>query len=519
MPTEITKLKAKTYITKRFKDSFNSSNPDVTYIFVGNSLPYANSDTTIMTMEDCTYCEKAIWDRMILSKKVLSSDLEIVVKRYNWETGKIYKQFDDKTPAIDLITSDDLSPMYVINSERNVYKCISNNNGVPSIYEPIGNFTISDGFIEPSDGYIWKYMYNIKPSNKFLTDDWIPCPYDLSSENIYTEYSVSANTIIDGSLNLIVVENGGNNYIHTTTTSETFTSGSTYLTLPNLNNVKNYMSISGYGISPDTYITGNSIEYSRIFLSKPTIYSGGGGDLANNISITTRVDIFGDGTDTLTELTLANTSIDKISVTSMGNNYSTSNIRIYGTATDNIAVVRGVLPPKFGHGHSPALELNATNVMIVKRFGDIDATENGLYSTDISVRMYGLLRNPYKYGNTKAMIYAEANTVISQTLEVTLEAGNKYGENDYVYQGNSDKPTFSGYISSQTDFTLKIIKYTGSPNLGSLLTNGISVSRPIINFSLPELEKYTGDILYVNNISSVKRSLGQSEELKLIIEI
>lgn len=75
----------------------------------------------------------------------------------------------------------DVKPMYVMTSERNVYKCLSNNNSIPSTVEPCGDYTSSNGNIATSDGYIWKYMFNVKPSNRFLTDEWIPVPTSITS--------------------------------------------------------------------------------------------------------------------------------------------------------------------------------------------------------------------------------------------------------------------------------------------------------------------------------------------------
>jgi hypothetical protein len=55
--------------------------------------------------------------------------------------------------------------MYVITSARNVYKCVSNNASANSTVEPSGDYTTSNGNISTGDGFVWKYMYNVKPSN------------------------------------------------------------------------------------------------------------------------------------------------------------------------------------------------------------------------------------------------------------------------------------------------------------------------------------------------------------------
>ena len=62
---------------------------------------------------------------------------------------------------------------YVVTDEYNVYKCLDNNNGALSKIKPSG--TQLDP-IKTTDGYIWKFMYNIPINlrNKFYTDEYIP---------------------------------------------------------------------------------------------------------------------------------------------------------------------------------------------------------------------------------------------------------------------------------------------------------------------------------------------------------
>jgi hypothetical protein len=62
---------------------------------------------------------------------------------------------------------------YVVTDEYNVYKCLDNNNGNLSKIKPTG--TQLDP-IKTTDGYIWKFMYNIPINlrNKFYTDEYIP---------------------------------------------------------------------------------------------------------------------------------------------------------------------------------------------------------------------------------------------------------------------------------------------------------------------------------------------------------
>lgn len=70
---------------------------------------------------------------------------------------------------------------YVVTDEFNVYKCLDNNNNSASTVKPTG--TQIDPLIL-SDGYIWKFMYNVPIGlrNKFLTAEQIPVTSALTNQ-------------------------------------------------------------------------------------------------------------------------------------------------------------------------------------------------------------------------------------------------------------------------------------------------------------------------------------------------
>ena len=72
------------------------------------------------------------------------------------------------------------SNFYVVTDEYNVYKCLDNNNGALSKVKPSGTQLEP---IKTSEGYIWKFMYNIPINlrNKFYTDEYIPVVSALTS--------------------------------------------------------------------------------------------------------------------------------------------------------------------------------------------------------------------------------------------------------------------------------------------------------------------------------------------------
>lgn len=532
MTTSYVSLKTKIAAARAFKDSFKESVPKrIGYIFLSKSSPYPDENVA-PDMVDTVSQEKDSWDNMILGKRVIPKDIELVIPRQDWIPGARYKQYDDKADLESLLTPDysdgePIYPMYVINTEGNVYKCISNNAGAISIIEPTGTYTENDGFIQTDlDGepeYLWKYMYNVRTSDKFLSAFWIPVPY-IQANTDYTEYNFSTSNLIDGSLCKIEMSNTGSGYFHTTLNVESFSAGTNTLNiidnidLSTSNTIKVNMLVSGNGLGSGTYITTiNPSNPTTLYLSTDTISSGGGNNSTNRISVKTRVSIDGDGVGGETSVKLTGNSISHIDVTNIGTGYTRANVTIYGSGSD--ANARVILPPKFGHGYNPAVELGATSVIILSRIGEIDATENNKIPVDIEFRQYGLLINPYKYDEVDVISEYTANTIVSQTTDLELISLSNFTVNEMVYQGNINDPSFVGYVVYQDVNNVHLNNVYKTPTVGGQLIGFTSGQQNVVvSVKNPDLKPYVGDILYGKNTTKVERSVAQSEEVKLVFK-
>lgn len=514
MATNITSKKLSFNNAEQFKESFSEPEPaTVGYVFIGNHVPYAN-EASPNSIVDSTSDEKSAWDNMFAAKRITGNDVELVVPRVNWSAGKKYKQFDDRIAMDELLTGNttlNVSPMYVITTDRNVYKCLSNNASSNSTVQPTGDYTTANGTIVAADGYIWKYLYNVKPSNKFLTTDWVPAP--ISTYKL--DYNVSQTGPIDGELTTIVVTSGGSGYANPTISATAFATGVTTISLANTTNVAANMTVSGTGIATGTLVSSVNTITSIVNLSTATTANGGG--TGNNVTFTTRVYIQGDGSGAEASANIANSAISKVTIDVTGIGYSFANATIYGSGSG--ATTRSIMGPKFGHGFNPAKELDATNVMINERIGSVDSTENGLISTDTSFRQYGLLRDPYKYGSISAAVSSNANTVISQTTNLTLVAGTNFNLNEFVYQGTSaNNAYFYGFVNAQSSNEVRLTKVRGSVTVGGTLIGANSgVTRTVVKSATPEFQPYTGDIMYVENVQKITRADGQAENVKFVI--
>jgi hypothetical protein len=520
--TSVTTKKIPYISAVQFKESFYEPAPEIGYVFIGNHLPYFDENVP-NSIVDSVNDEKLAWENMIAAKKITGNDVELVIPKISWTANTKYKQYDDLIDLDELLTGNNslnVKPMYVFTSERNVYKCLSNNVSANSTVEPTGDYTSSNGNIATSDGYIWKYMFNVKPSNKFLADDWIPAP---SSTN-QLDYNINLIGVVDGELTTIVVENMGSGfYENNVAVIPVFSSGCTRLNLANTTNVTANMTVSGTGIAPGTFISRIDVPNNNIFLSTATTSAGGGNTTANQIALTTRIFIDGDGTGAVAAASInANGFLTKVTVTTIGINYSRANAFVYGTGSN--ASIRVIRDMKYGHAYNPARELGANSVMVVSRIGEIDSTENGKIPANTTFRQYGIFVNPHKYGESTVVSPANASPVVSQATVLTITAGSSYSIDEFAYQGLPNDTSAAntiahGSVLDQTFDQVRLTNVRGTFRTGVLLrgaSSGVS-DRLVVTVQNPEFEPYSGDILYTQNATKTTRAEGQAENIKLIV--
>jgi hypothetical protein len=145
---------------------------------------------------------------------------------------------------------------YVMTEDFNVYKCLDNNNNSQSTVKPLGT---SVNPIETSDGYRWKYMYNVPINlrNKFLSDSQIPVISALTNQF----YS-------NGTLDNIIINNKGTGYSAATITvnGDGFrVEDPTFLTSVTV-------SAGGSGYTTPTLTIGDPVSDATAFTSNSSVF-------------------------------------------------------------------------------------------------------------------------------------------------------------------------------------------------------------------------------------------------------
>jgi hypothetical protein len=229
-----------------------------------------------------------IYKDVLAVKRIPADSIASVIKRVNWATGIIYDQYDHRINMIDgRKTNGDSYNFFVFTDEFNVYKCISNNNGIASTTKPTSTQVTP---FQTTDGYIWKYMYTVKSTDVFnyMTDAWIPI-YTLDYNDGSSQWLVQESAI-PGGIHNVVVDSAGSGYSSSTPPNVVITGDGTGATaVANVN--------AGTGAITSIVITDPGIGYTYATVSF-TATGGGAGASATAIMSP----IGGHGSDARAEL-------------------------------------------------------------------------------------------------------------------------------------------------------------------------------------------------------------------------
>lgn len=240
--------------------------------------------------------------------------------------------------------------------------------------------------------------------------------------------------------------------------------------------------------------------------------SGTGYSNVSNLIIT----ISGDGLSAAASGNINTISgiINSITMTNYGEGYTNATVVISGGGGTGAAGEPIIGYPR-GHGSNPLSELFGKNLLINPRLIN---TENGVLGVDNDYRQISILNNPLEYGTSTIA----GNNAYSMTMDLTVTGlGASYIKDEIVYQGTSlSTSTFSGNVL-EYDSANNLVKVTntlGYPVSEPLIGAESSASKYVASIGYPDLERYSGDLLYVDNIIPITRNINQSEDFKVIIK-
>ena len=461
--------------------------------------------------------ENNYWDTMIALKKIDADDVKQVIRKITWQSGTTYDMYRHdvkaETPAkpsnaISLYEGN----YYVMNSDFRVYICLQNGtnpespNGRSSLDEP----TFTD--LEPreagtsGDGYIWKYLYTIKPGDivKFDSTNFMPVPKDWTTTTDANISAVRNNANTSGQLKIVTITNRG----------------------------------VGLGTA------------NRIYTQVPIKGDGNGAECTISIN--------------------NNSNVESVTISKGGSGYTFGTVDLVAgnVPTGTTAPVFDIIiPPQGGHGADVYRELGAKNTLIYSRIEN--DTENPDFITGNEIARIGLVQNPKAYSTLSNLELDKASATYALKLTGAGYSSATFTADSYITQTVGLGSTAVGRVVSYDQVT-GVLKYWQDRSIAGFNTDGTKNTSPVYGFKLnrfspsivdggsfniiggsttlaiqtsftgisteinsrtyylgqsfndgvaqPEVEKYTGNIIYVDNRPSITRSSSQKEDIKIILQ-
>lgn len=483
-----------------------------TYSFIGQ--PYATNPEVGIGRTDWGYGpipldtidqENKIKETLIALKKITSADVRRAIRKNIWESGQIYEMYRHDYSIYNLSPQTNSSSLYecnyyIINENYRVYICLSNGTNTEN---PLGRQSLDQpDFVdlEPrpagssGDGYIWKYLYTIKPADiiKFDTSNYISLPENWGVAG--TESSSIKNNAVSGKIESVIVK------------------------------------IKGTGYPP-----------SRSFSGIPILGDGIGG------TITIITNSFGEVSESIVTDGGSNYTKGIVKFEPGAPGVPADLFASSG----NIAEFDVIIPPNGGHGYNIYSELGAYRILIYSRFETDASNPDVIVGNDFAT--VGIINNPIvqnqlNYVSTLKglkLTGTDSNYAVDTTITQTIGVG----KTAIGYVASWDNTTKIlryyqpvGAVNASVGFVLN--GFTSSPEVGGNLTivNSTGVSLPIdtlfngstINInnsriynlgsnytsgiSSSEYEAGSGNIIYIDNRQPILRSLSQKEDIKIILE-
>lgn len=460
------------------------------------------------------------------------SDYAYCAPRYNWQSGATYESYDDADP--DLHTKK----YYVLNTSNfNVYLCLKAGSGASTI-EPIGlddggtGLEADKGSVSPTegaDGYVWKYLYTISAvqATKFLTNDFLPVFRD----------SFVADNAIQGAIYNLEIDTAGAGYSSAptitiegdgtgATATATVTNGAiTKITMTNVGSGYTYATASVSGGSPTTAGVLRPVVSPPAFgreIERIDVTSGG--TSYTNGAMT--IDIEGDGTGaTATGTVTGGVLQSSITVSNAGFNYTEATAKPSTTTAGTEAELAVKFTDlKGGFGYDPVIDLNAYYIMFnVVLEGDENPAEgfNGDFIPANNYRQLVIIKNPL---DTSAFQELFTDTTGIAMNHHVVQSGGTWILDDVITGSSSGAKAIVDYYDANTNKLFYhqtretgFKEFSNSENL-----SGVSLSTGTISASganqTTEIDRYSGEVLYLENRPPVSRAADQTEDIKLVIQ-
>ena len=476
---------------KQFVEDITQSS-SVAYSFIGRGHSWTD-DATPPTPVDSPNDEFDAYRSMVAMKKISTSDISHAIVRRDWATGTTYDEYRHNYTSASAANSGATtlwsSLFYVITDDYNVYKCLNNDGNTASTVKP-DHTTLATP--TESDGYEWKFMFSISASDviKFVTNDFVPV------KTIGAQLAVAGGVDTgsqDGRLGDAATDDG----------------------------------------SAQWDVENGAVNGA---LQRVRLIAGGSG---YTNATTANIVIRGDGTGGRATVVTSGAAVSAVTITTAGSGYTTAfiaNEDLPGNDNANQAAdgsnvsanIEFVIQPKNGHGSDSVEELGGNYIILNSRLEYSEGS--GDFPTDNDFRQIGVVVNPTNNGGNTL---CSATTRTAYKKMTFVSSGFSAPAVDTVIRNASTEVVGSAVgIVVSVDTTNRIISYLPYPNEsgnfvafanGNTITSATNTAHGSLATSnaitAEEVQRHSGDIIYLENRVAVSRASDQIEDIKLIVEM
>ena len=470
----------------RFADLFfneikNATDSSHYYIGIGKGDQYDSADDTTVNPSRVRRDEREARYNLESIIKVAENNMTYTAPRVNWISGTVYSAYDDNQVGYPT------NPFYVLTEDQQVYICLSNNRNSSNTIQPS---TVKPSYsaagtgihktFKTADGYVWKFLYELTVAKiaNFLSSGWLPVGmFDSSTASVSAENDQAAirKTTKPGQITGIEIVDAGEGYS-----------------------------------------------------SAPTLT------------------IVGDGTAASGTVTLNGNAVGKIDMTNvvadsgMGSGYKFARATLTGGGTPTRpAVLRPILTPFEGIGFDPRQDLKSSSMMFnAKPYGvnnnTFSVTTTGTFGGQSDFRQITLLRNldyvdsaatgvrvEVASARTSKVIRLTSKPAFVKDEKITGASSGTIGHVDHIDSNGSGKLQLHYHFNYRSDFkhgnfTTNEVVQGGTYGVSGTVDSDLYLKQ---STSLGAIDKYSGEVLYIDNRARIVRDVNQTEDIKIILTV
>ena len=469
------------YTDLLFNQVTNTADSNHFYIGIGKSDQYDSANDDLINPLRHLKDERDVRYNLESIIKVAEASMSYIIPRSNWSSGTAYSGYNDAQEGYPS------NKYYVLTEDQQVYICLESsrsNDGAMNVSTVKPSYVAAgvplQRAFKTSDGYIWKFMYEISASRAaaFLSAQFMPVEQvdsDVTNTTGQNDQNLVKNTVKKGQILGVQIVDPG----------------------------------EGYTSTPVLTITGN-------------------------------------GTGAAATVTRFGTTIGKIDMnctvsdSGMGSGYDYARVTLTGGSPSRAAVLRPIIGPRDGIGRDMRRDLKSSSIMFNAK---PSGTQAGFFSiTDADgqsdFRQISLLKNLDYIDSATAGTRVEvpqarvSRTVILTTTpnivkdeKITAPSGTK-GWVDYLDStGTTASP--DNKLRIHYHFNTRADLAPGVFLNGELVTGATSAEagtvdsdqQPKFSEAFGAIDKYSGEILYIDNRSKIIRSSTQTEDIKIILTV